>query len=67
MVLTEKFLVWGLRIVANKTSNKWDDSFVDLIEAGRNNDTKLLQKGVQGIVDRFGVKVKAPKAKNGKA
>lgn len=58
MMITEKFLVWAMRIVADKTKNQWDDAFVDIVEAGRNGDQELLKKGVQGVVDRFGLKIK---------
>lgn len=63
MAITEKFVMWALRVAVTKTSNEWDDAFVDILEAGRNKDSVLLQKGVQGVVDKFNLRVKAPKNK----
>lgn len=64
MAITEKFIMWALRVAVTKTSNKWDDSFVDILEAGRDSNAELLQKGIQGVVDKFNLKVKSSTKKS---
>lgn len=49
---TKHMLIWALRLIASRTDNKLDDSAVDLLEAGLNNDGKAMQEAAKKIGER---------------
>lgn len=53
MALTEKVVLWAVKLAAKKTENKIDDNVVQLLEAAYKNDVVALQEAVENLADLY--------------
>lgn len=53
MMITEKMVVWCLKLAVKKTENKIDDNCVLLIEACYENDNIKLKEAIKGLSEQI--------------